>query len=171
MRRVFQYHGAEHKTVNAYEAGAELTPEKVQQFTTVHTRCGTNFLLLVVVFAIILFSFVFTLLGNPPMWLSLPLRVVLVPLVATIAYEYIKWSAAHYNNPVVRAIMKPGLALQKLTTRQPDPAMLEVAIVALERVLLSDDKITQAHWDDQRLRLPVRPAQLEPVRGESGAVA
>lgn len=171
MRRVFQYHGAEHKTVNAYEAGAELTPEKVQQFTTVHTRCGTNFLLLVVVFAIILFSFVFTLLGNPPMWLSLPLRVALVPLVATIAYEYIKWSAAHYNNPVVRAIMKPGLALQKLTTRQPDPAMLEVAIVALERVLLSDDKITQSHWDDQRLRLPVRPAQLEPVRGESGAVA
>ncbi len=171
MRRVFMYHGAEHKTINAYEAGAELTPEKAQTFTTVHTRCGTNFLLLVVVFAIILFSFVFTLLGNPPMWISLPLRVALVPLVATIAYEYIKWSAAHYGNPVVRAIMKPGLALQKLTTRQPEPAMLEVAIVALERVLLADDKVTQAHWDEQRLRLPVRPVQLEPARGESGAVA
>ena len=171
MRRVFQYHGAEHKAVNAYEAGAELTPDKVQTFTTVHTRCGTNFLLLVVVFAIILFSFVFTLLGNPPMWLSLPLRVALVPLVATVAYEYIKWSAAHFNNPIVRVIMKPGLALQKLTTRQPDASMLEVAIIALERVLLADDKVTQAHWDEQRLRLPVRPAQLEPVRGESGAVA
>lgn len=171
MRRVFQYHGAEHKTVNAYEAGAELTPEKVQTFTTVHTRCGTNFLLLVIVFAIILFSFLFTMLGNPPMWLSLPLRVALVPLVATVAYEYIKWSAAHFTNPIVRTIMKPGLALQKLTTRQPDPGMLEVAIVALERVLLADNKVTQAHWDEQRLRLPVRPAQLEPVRGESGAVA
>jgi uncharacterized protein YqhQ len=171
MRRVFQYHGAEHKTVNAYEAGANLTPEKVQTFTTVHTRCGTNFLLLVIVFAIILFSFVFTLLGNPTMWISLPLRVALVPLVATVAYEYIKWSAAHFGNPVVRFIMKPGLALQRLTTRQPDPAMLEVAIVALERVLLADNKVTQAHWDEQRLRLPVRPVQLEPVRGESGAVA
>lgn len=171
MRRVFQYHGAEHKTVNAYEAGADLTPERVQTFTTVHTRCGTNFLLLVVVFAIILFSFVFTLLGNPPMWISLPLRVALVPLVAAIAYEYIKWSAAHYDNPVVRTIMKPGLALQKLTTRQPEPAMLEVAIVALERVLLADEKVSQTYWDEQRLRLPVRPAQLEPVRGESGAVA
>lgn len=171
MRRVFQYHGAEHKTVNAYEAGAELTPEKVQTFSTVHTRCGTNFLLLVIVFAIILFSVLFTLLGNPPMWISLPLRVALVPLVATVAYEYIKWSAAHFNNPVVRFFMKPGLILQKLTTRQPEPAMLEVAIIALERVLLADNKVTQAHWDQQRLRLPVRPAQLEPVRGESGAVA
>ncbi len=171
MRRVFQYHGAEHKTVNAYEAGAELTPEKVQTFTTLHTRCGTNFLLLVIVFAIILFSFLFTMLGNPPMWLSLPLRVALVPLVATVAYEYIKWSAAHFSNPIVRMIMKPGLTLQKLTTRQPDPAMLEVAIIALERVLLADNKVTQAHWDEQRLRLPVRPVQLEPVRGEIGAVA
>ena len=171
MRRVFQYHGAEHKTVNAYEAGAPLTPESVQTFTTVHTRCGTNFLLLVIVFSIIMFSFLFTLLGNPPMWISLPLRIVLVPVVATLAYEYIKWSASHFGNPVVRTLMQPGLALQKLTTRQPDPLMLEVAIIALERVLLSDDQLTQAHWDQQRQRLPVRPAQPMSVRGESGAAA
>jgi uncharacterized protein YqhQ len=171
MRRVFQYHGAEHKTVNAYESGAELTPESVQNFSTVHTRCGTNFLLLVIVFAIILFSFIFTALGNPPMWLSLPLRVALVPLVATLAYEYIKWSAAHYNNPVIRTIMKPGLALQKLTTRQPEAAMLEVAIVALERVLLADDRISQAEWDERCVRLPVHLAQTETVRGTSGAAA
>lgn len=171
MRRVFQYHGAEHKTVNAYEGGAELTPENVATFTTVHTRCGTNFLLLVIVFAIIIFSFVFTLLGNPPMWISLPLRIALVPLVASIAYEYIKWSAAHISNPVVRSLIKPGLALQRLTTRQPEPAMLEVAIVALERVLLADDKLTQAYWDEQRRRLPVRPVQPEPVRGENGVAA
>ncbi len=171
MRRVFQYHGAEHKTVNAFESGAPLTPESVQTFTTVHTRCGTNFLLLVIVFSIVLFSFVFTALGNPPMWISLPLRVALVPFVAAVAYEYIKWSAAHFSNPIIRAIMKPGLTLQKLTTRQPDLAMVEVAIVALERVLLADDQISQADWDEQRRRLPVRPAQLTPVRGESGAAA
>ena len=171
MRRVFAYHGAEHKTVNAYEAGAPLTPASVQTFTTVHTRCGTNFLLLVIVFSIIIFSFLFTWLGNPPMWISLPLRIALVPLVASLAYEYIKWSAAHYDNPVVRVIIKPGLTLQKLTTRQPEPAMLEVAIVALERVLLADGKVTQAHWDEQRGRLPVRPAQPELARGNTGAAA
>ncbi len=171
MRRVFQYHGAEHKTVNAYEAGQPLTPESVQTFTTLHTRCGTNFLLLVVVFSIIIFSFVFTALGNPAMWISLPLRILLVPFVATLAYEYIKWSAAHFSNPFVRTLMQPGLALQKLTTRQPDAAMLEVAIVALERVLLADDKLTPEQWDEQRRRLPVRPAQPELVRGKTGAVA
>jgi uncharacterized protein YqhQ len=171
MRRVFQYHGAEHKAVNAYEAGAPLTTESVQSFTTVHTRCGTNFLLLVVVFAIVIFSFLFTLLGSPPMWITLPLRIVLVPLVAAIAYEYIKWSAAHYSNPLVRLVMKPGLALQKLTTRQPDNSMAEVAIVALERVLLADDKVTPTYWDEQRRRLPVRPAQPETVRGESSVAA
>ncbi len=166
MRRVFQYHGAEHKTVNAYESGAPLTPESVQQFTTVHTRCGTNFLLLVIVFAIVLFSFVFTALGNPPMWISLPLRVALVPFVAAVAYEYIKWSAAHFDNPLVRALMRPGLALQKLTTRQPDNDMVQVAIVALERVLLSDDKISQADWDESRRRLPVRPSSV--LAGQTG---
>ncbi len=171
MRRVFQYHGAEHKTVNAYEAGAPLTPDSVQTFTTVHTRCGTNFLLLVIVFSIIIFSFLFTYLGNPPMWISLPLRIALVPLVASLAYEYIKWSAAHYGNPVVRKIMKPGLMLQRLTTRQPEPAMLEIAIIALERVLLADNNVTQAHWDEQRRRLPVHPAQLLTGRGESGVAA
>ncbi len=171
MRRVFQYHGAEHKAVNAYEAGAPLTTASVQSFTTVHTRCGTNFLLLVIVFAIVIFSFLFTLLGNPPMWLTLPMRIVLVPLVAAIAYEYIKWSAAHYSNPLVRMLMKPGLTLQKLTTRQPDNTMAEVAIVALERVLLADEKVTQSHWDEQRRRLPVFPAQPEPARGESSVAA
>ncbi len=134
IRRVFGFHGAEHKTINAYEAGLPLTPRDVQRCTVVNPRCGTTFLLIVVVLSIL----VFALLGRPPLAWRLLSRIVLVPVVAAIAYEAIRWAAGHYGNPVVRAVMAPGLALQALTTRPPDDEMVAVGIMALQRVLVRD---------------------------------
>ncbi len=134
IQRVFGYHGAEHKTINAYEAGVELTPEAVQRFTLLNPRCGTTFLLIVMLLA----TLVFILIGKlsfVPMVLS---RIVLVPVVAAIAYEFIRLMANLYGSPIVRAIMAPGLALQKMTTRPPDLSMLEVGIAALSAVLVAD---------------------------------
>jgi uncharacterized protein YqhQ len=131
IRRVFAYHGAEHKTINAYEAGQELTPEEVTRQTTAHYRCGTAFLLSVMVISILVFS----LLGRPPMALRILSRIVLLPVVAGIAYEYIKFTNRYRHKAVIRAIAAPNLALQKLTTREPDASMLEVSIAALKRVL------------------------------------
>jgi uncharacterized protein YqhQ len=153
VRRVFQYHGAEHKTINAYEAGAELEPETVQKYSTVHTRCGTSFLLLVVVISIL----VLAPLGRPPLPILLLTRILSVPIIATFAYEYIKWSANHYGNAFIRALMQPGLLLQKLTTREPEIEMLQVAITSLESVLVADGMRTQAQWEQHVHLYPVRP--------------
>lgn len=137
IARIFQYHGAEHKTINAYEAGVPLTPESVARFPLEHPRCGTGFLLVVAVISILVFS----LLGRPPLvWLLLS-RVLLIPVIAGIAYEYIKFTAARMNRPWIRALVAPSLALQKLTTNEPTPDMLEVSILALQRVLAAE----QAH--------------------------
>jgi uncharacterized protein YqhQ len=131
VRRVFQYHGAEHKTIAADEAGAPLTPESIQRFSKEHPRCGTGFLLVVVVVSI----FVFALLGRPPIVWRVISRVVLVPVVAALSYELIKFSSAHRDNPLLNAlVVQPSLALQSLTTREPDAAMIEVAVAALQRV-------------------------------------
>ncbi len=131
IRRVFAYHGAEHKTINAYEAGAGLTPGEVARYSTAHYRCGTAFLLSVMVLSILIFA----LLGRPPMILRILSRIALIPVVAGVAYEYIKFTNRYRHNPVIRALAAPNLALQKLTTREPEPPMLEVAIAALKRVL------------------------------------
>ncbi len=131
IRRVFAYHGAEHKTINAYEAGAELTPEAIAPYSTAHYRCGTAFLLSVMVISILIFA----LLGRPPMLLRIASRIVLIPVVAGIAYEYIKLTNRFQQSPIVRVVAAPNLALQSLTTREPDRSMLEVAIIALKRVL------------------------------------
>lgn len=136
IKRVFGYHGAEHKTINAYEAGAELTVASVQRFPLSHPRCGTAFLLTVVVFSIFFFA-PLNLLGLPTL-LSFASRIVLVLPVAMVAYEYIRFSAKHLNNPIVRALIVPNLALQSLTTRQPEDGMVEVAIKAFNRVLESE---------------------------------
>ena len=131
VRRVFQYHGAEHKTIAADEAGAPLTPESIQQFSKEHPRCGTGFLLVVVVVSI----FVFALLGRPPIVWRVLSRIVLVPVVAALSYELIKFSSAHQRNPLLNwLVVKPSLALQSLTTREPDAAMIEVAVAALQKV-------------------------------------
>jgi uncharacterized protein YqhQ len=134
IRRVFAYHGAEHKTINAYEAGAPLTPASVAQFSTAHTRCGTGFLLSVMVIAILVFApFHFD-----NMVLRLASRLLLIPVVAGIAYEFLRFTAAHANQPLVRLLITPQLALQRLTTREPDASMLECAIAALQPVLAAD---------------------------------
>jgi len=128
IRRVFAYHGAEHKTINAYEAGADLTPESVSRFSLTHTRCGTAFLLTLVLLSILFF----TLLGPLPLVWRLTSRILLIPVLAGIAYEYIRWTANHIQSPFVRAIVQPSLTLQTLTTREPDLQMLEVAITAFK---------------------------------------
>lgn len=141
IRRVFGYHGAEHKAINAYEAGDPLTVAQVQTHSVQHTRCGTSFLLYVLVISIILFA-PLTFNGVEPGWLALVLRLIsrllLVPIVAGIAYEIIRFSTAHQENPLMRALIAPGLALQKLTTREPDDSMVECAIAALVPVLAAD---------------------------------
>jgi uncharacterized protein YqhQ len=131
VRRVFQYHGAEHKTIAAEEAGAELIPEVIQKYTKEHSRCGTGFLLTVVVVSI----FVFTFLGQPPLVIRIASRILLVPVVAAIAYELIKFSSAHKTNVLLNwLVVKPSLALQSLTTLEPDDKMIEVAVAALRKV-------------------------------------
>ena len=131
IRRVFGYHGAEHKTINAYEAGAPLTVEGVRPHTTVHPRCGTAFLLTIVVLSIV----VFATLAKQPLALGLAGRILLIPVIAMLGYEFIRFSARHVGNPLMRALITPSLALQSLTTREPDDPMLEVSIAALKRVL------------------------------------
>ncbi len=128
IARVFAYHGAEHKTINAYEAGAELTPASVAKFPLAHTRCGTAFLLTLVVLSF----FFFTILGPLTLEWRLISRVLMIPVLAGIAYEYLRWTADHIKSPFVRFIVKPNLALQSLTTREPDEKILEVAIAAFQ---------------------------------------
>jgi uncharacterized protein YqhQ len=131
VRRVFAYHGAEHKTIAAEEAGAALVPETIQQYSKAHARCGTGFLLVVVVVSI----FVFALLGRPPMEWRILSRIVLVPVVAALSYELIKFASAHKANPILNyLVVQPSLALQSLTTREPDAQMIEVAVAALQTV-------------------------------------
>lgn len=134
VRRTFGYHGAEHKAINAYEAGAPLTVDSVRSFTLIHPRCGTSFLLVVVLISIP----VFALFGGLPLWARLLSRIVLVPVIAAVAYELLRLSAANYHRAWVRALVAPLLALQRLTTREPDDGMLAVAIAALLPVLASD---------------------------------
>jgi uncharacterized protein YqhQ len=137
IRRVFEYHGAEHKTINCYEAGDPLDVPHVRRASRVHTRCGTGFLLIVVVVSI----FVFAVVGNPPLAIRVLSRIALVPVIAAIAYELMRLGAANYRYRVVRALMAPGLWLQGLTTREPDDSEIECAIVALQRVLRRDGVI------------------------------
>jgi uncharacterized protein YqhQ len=126
IKRVFGYHGAEHKTINAFEAGDELTPEIVASHSIEHPRCGTAFLLTLILASIL----IFTLLGPMDLWLRLVTRVVLIPVLAALAYEYIRWTATHLDSSFVRWLIRPNMALQHLTTREPDLQMIEVAIAS-----------------------------------------
>lgn len=137
IQRVFQYHGAEHKTINAYEAGAELTPENVAKFPIEHPRCGTAFLLTLVLLSIL----VFTALGPLPIGWRLATRVLFIPILAGVAVEYIRWTANNLSNPFVKWIIKPNLAMQRLTTRTPDLAMLEVAIESFQSMRKAESEI------------------------------
>lgn len=135
IKRVFQYHGAEHKTVYTFEASEELTVANARTKSTLHPRCGTSFLVFVMAISILVFSLV---PSTAPFALKFGARLVLVPLIAGIAYEIIRFSARHLGNPVCRMLTRPGLWLQKITTNEPDDAQLEVAITALKEALLFD---------------------------------
>ncbi len=159
IRRVFGYHGAEHKTINTYESGDELTIESVSRHSLVHPRCGTAFLLVVLVISI----FVFSLLGRPPLLLRIASRIVLIPVIAGIAYEFIKFSAAHQDNWLMRLLIAPGLWLQDFTTRQPDASMLEVAIAALRQLLVEEKLVTTEGTEAEALA--VASPSTAPVEG------
>ena len=142
VRRVFAYHGAEHKAISAHEADRPLTPDEVDRFSTAHTRCGTTFLLIVVVISILFFGLVPRAgVAFPILFLS---RVALVPVIAAFSYELVRFGASHYGNRLVRAVYAPGLWLQSLTTRPPDHGMLEVSIASLESCLASDREAAAA---------------------------
>ncbi len=126
IKRVFSYHGAEHKVINAFEANAELTPENVKKFSLEHPRCGTAFLLIVVLFSVVLF----TALGPMSLAWRLLSRILLLPVLAGIAYEYLRWTAANQHNPLIKMLIKPNLALQRLTTNEPSLEIIEVSIAS-----------------------------------------
>jgi len=134
IKRYFAYHGAEHKTINAYEAGVPMEVEAVKKYGTAHRRCGTSFLFVVLIIAII----VFALVGLPSLGMLVLSRILLIPVIAGLSYEVIYFTANHTDNPVVRVIAAPGLLLQSLTTREPDDGQLEVALAALGRAIELD---------------------------------
>jgi uncharacterized protein YqhQ len=136
IKRVFAYHGAEHKAVHAYEAGVPLEVAAVRKYDTAHVRCGTSFLFAVLIIAII----VFALVGLPSLWLMVLSRILLAPVIAALSYEVIYFGNRHTDNAVVRAVLAPGLWLQSLTTREPDDSQLEVALSALRRVVELDEE-------------------------------
>jgi uncharacterized protein YqhQ len=144
LRRVFQYHGAEHKTINALEAGADLTPTNVQKFSLIHPRCGTAFLLWVMVIAVFVFAFV----GRPVWYWLIASRILLLPVIAGLAYEVIRFAGKHQSNRVLMTILAPGLWLQRLTTREPSDDQVEVSIRALRRVIEHEESETE----DERRR-------------------
>ncbi|MBI3964589.1 MAG: DUF1385 domain-containing protein [Chloroflexi bacterium] len=155
IQRVFMYHGAEHKTINALEDGAPLTPEVVSRYGLAHPRCGTGFLLIVVLLSVL----VFALLGRPSLELRIASRILLVPVIAGIGYELVRLGARYYHVRLVRWLLAPSLALQGLTTREPTHDQIEVAIVALERVLADE----RAMAPSAESKTVAEPAVLEPA--------
>jgi uncharacterized protein YqhQ len=151
IQRVFGYHGAEHKAINAMEHGDPLDVAHVRQASRVHTRCGTGFLLLVMVVSIIVFAFI----GSPAFLVKLLSRIILVPVVAGIAYELMRLGAANYRFRIVRWLLAPGLALQGLTTREPDDGMIECAIASLKQVMARDAEIQTGMPDEQASPSPL----------------
>jgi uncharacterized protein YqhQ len=149
LRRVFEYHGAEHKTISCFEAGLPLTPENAQRFSRLHPRCGTSFLLIVMIVAI----FVFAPIGLPAWYLLLASRILGVPLIAGLSFEVIKWAGRNRRKPWVQKLMWPGMQLQKLTTREPDHEQLAVAIAAMDAVLAIEDP--RAASDDDLVGMEV----------------
>ncbi len=134
IRKVFAYHGAEHKAVNAFEAGSPLEVEAIRDYPTAHARCGTAFIFIVLILAM----FIFALLGHQPLWLRILSRVVLLPVIAALSYEIMRFGASHAKNAIIQVLLVPGLALQAMTTREPNDGQLEAAIAALNEVVDTD---------------------------------
>lgn len=137
IRRVFAYHGAEHKTINAFEAGVDLTPENASKFSVEHPRCGTAFLLTLVVLSVVIFA----LFGPLPILWRFATRILFLPILAGFAYEFIRWTSNNLENPIVRLVSKPNLSLQHLTTREPTLDMLEVAIAAFNTMRAEEERL------------------------------
>jgi uncharacterized protein YqhQ len=136
IRRVFEYHGAEHKVINTFEAGLDLTPENFNSYTTIHPRCGTSFILVVLVFSIVIYSF----LGWQNAWYErIIYRLLLLPVIAGFAYELIRLAGRHKDSRILAAILSPGLLLQRLTTRKPSDDQVEVALTALRAVMEKEE--------------------------------
>jgi uncharacterized protein YqhQ len=140
IRRVFQYHGAEHMTIHAFEAGDPLVPDEIRKYPTAHPRCGTEFLVVVIALSI----FAFALVGKQNPVVMVGSRIILIPVIAAVGYEILKFGAKYRSNPLVRAIMYPGILVQKITTRQPTGDMIEVAIVSMEQALKADGEALPA---------------------------
>jgi uncharacterized protein YqhQ len=175
IQRLFAYHGAEHKTIHAYEHGLPLEPESIQRFETMHVRCGTSFLLMVMIIAILVYSVipVFTFAGPFGWGLSLGwrvgIRLLLLPVIAGLAYEVVKFAGNHTSNPIVRVMLWPGLMLQKMTTREPDDSMVEVAVMAVRPVLEREEvgvALVEGPWTppEERAEEPAGPADGLPDR-------
>ena len=168
LRRVFQYHGAEHKTINALEAGSELTPERVQKFSLIHPRCGTAFLLWVMVIGIFVFAFI----GRPVWYWLIASRILLLPVIAGLAYELIRYAGKHQDNRVLMTLLAPGLWLQRLTTREPTLDQVEVSIRAIEEVRRREAEESPAEQADDR-KVEVMAGSAMPSRSShatSGAM-
>jgi len=155
VKRVFGYHGAEHKAINAYENGVALVPREISRQSITHPRCGTAFLLIVMVISI----FVFVLLGTPSIWIRILSRILLIPVIAGLAYEFLKFSAVHAENPLMKLLIAPGLALQGLTTREPDESMLEVAATALTCLLKLENMLPET--DEERISVETVPSPAD----------
>jgi len=134
VQRVFQYHGAEHKTIHALEAGDPLTTDAVRKYPTAHPRCGTEFLVIVLALSIVAFS----LVGRQSVVVSIVTRIVLIPVIAAVGYELLRFGGRHRSNPIIKVVMYPGILIQMITTKQPTDDMIEVAIVSMEQALLAD---------------------------------
>ena len=145
IKRVFMYHGAEHKTINCLEAGVPLTPENVDNFSRLHKRCGTSFIFIVMIISMVLFI----LIRVDPIWLRIVLRLLFLPLVAGVSYEFIRLAGSS-DHPLVQIFSKPGLALQRLTTKEPDHSMIEVAIASVEGVFDWREYIENLHKGEQK---------------------
>ena len=165
IRRVFQYHGAEHMTIHALEAGDPLTPTAIRKYPTAHPRCGTEFLVVVIALSIVAFS----LVGRQEPLVMIGSRILLIPVIAAVGYEILRWGARHRGNPIVRAIMWPGILVQMITTRQPTDDMIEVAIVSMEQALQADgEPLPEGGLELERFPLP--PPGLAKGAGAGAAV-
>ena len=145
IKRVFMYHGAEHKTINCLEAGVELTPENVDKYSRLHKRCGTSFIFIVMIISMVFFFFI----RVDTIWLRIVLRLLFLPLVAGVSYEFIRFAGSS-DHPLVQIFSKPGLALQKLTTKEPDHSMIEVAIASVEGVFDWKEYIKELKEEEQK---------------------
>ena len=164
VQRVFQYHGAEHKTIHALEAGDPLTTEAVRKYPTAHPRCGTEFLVIVLALSIIAFS----LVGRQSVPVSIATRIVLIPVIAAVGYELLRFGGRHRSNPIIKVVMYPGILIQMITTKQPTDDMIEVAIVSMEQALLADGETLPA-GSAAFEREPLPPTAAAGVRRMSDA--